>query len=152
MSQYIKNILIPARLYNYFHNNDILNQYIAEFKRRNPTISEVETWVEIYDNCFEYTMSFRVYCLKKDHWCNYLEIRFKSYNMLAIFTDQSINKLRDSYIQNSRTSIERLLCIREICLQLLILDIYEHIAYWLEMQLPCLRPDFNVQQDDLQLE
>jgi hypothetical protein len=110
----------------------------VEFKKRNPNIGEFETWAKIEHSTvtIERRISLCIYEYKeyKECWYSYSTFSKKLCVGVSQLSCQILNDLRDSYNQQSYTSIEQLMCIREICLQWLVSDIYDNIKQYYSMQ------------------
>jgi hypothetical protein len=153
LSQYINDIIIPARIYHYFYNNDILDKFDKKFKTQTCGINYIEayeTWVGLELDTFkrEYEVVLYIRCNNLNEW--YMSFDDNSnISIMPVFDymNTEMSSLMNHYDYMSNTLTTMLLCVRALCDQWLISDIYQMITSRLQNMLPQLRHDCSLDND-----
>jgi hypothetical protein len=139
------DILLPASICNpsWIHNR--LEHFDNAVNKMNPNYKNNVIWLMLEINKLTFPYDATLCMLESnDRW--FLDKPPWKPKLCAFgpYTVEQMNSFSDNYRQKSRTSIKQLMCIEQLCIQSLILDIYKHISYWLKMQLPYWRINVRV--------
>jgi hypothetical protein len=137
----ITEVLLPAKVCDCSYIRDKLKNFDIDLKKHNPDYKDYEIWLLLELGYLATSYTVTLCALSDNRSFLYMQQLRPG---LSVAVVRQLYKFSDNYRQKSRTSIKQLMCIEQLCIQSLILDIYKHISYWLKMQLPYWRHNISM--------
>jgi hypothetical protein len=141
---FITDIIIPARLCSYLQN-DKLKIIKKKFEMCYDNIKKYEMWIRLFsfNNIKQYLLVSFVYVHDDDIW-SYYDTKTQ-----LCYVGQEGFPLADAYYNNLKRTVGRLMCLRCICSDYLIDDLYISLRQTYTALMPQLNPDYSMDLSDI---